>query len=53
MWQPMRMSDPPPVVAHCAAWGACDPLWLSSAFMNRILSLVASRISTVLVTAGA
>jgi hypothetical protein len=49
----MRMSDPPPVIDHWAAWAACDPLWLSSAFMNRILSLVALRISTVLATAGA
>jgi hypothetical protein len=49
----MRMSEPPPVIAHCAACGACEPPWLSSAFMNRILSLVALSISTVFATAGA
>ena len=49
----MRISEPPPVIAHCAACGAWDPLWLSSAFMNRILSLVALTISTVFATAGA
>ena len=49
----MRMSEPPPVIAHCAAWAACEPEWLSSPFMNRILSLVALMISAVLVSAGA
>ena len=49
----MRMSEPPPVIDHCAACAACEPLWLSSAFMNRILSLVALSISTIFVTAGA
>jgi hypothetical protein len=47
------MSEPPPVIDHWAAWAACEPLWLSSAFMNRILSLVALMISSVFVTAGA
>ena len=41
------------VIAHCAACAACEPEWLSSPFMNRILSFVARRISTVFVTAGA
>ena len=49
----MRISEPPPVIAHCAAWAACEPLWLSSPFMNRILSFVALRISTIFATAGA
>ena len=49
----MRISEPPPVIAHCAACAACEPEWLSSPFMNRILSLVARSISAVLVTAGA
>jgi hypothetical protein len=49
----MRMSEPPPVIAHCAACAACEPLWLSSAFMKRILSFVALSTSTILVTAGA
>jgi len=49
----MRISEPLPVIDHCAACAACEPLWLSSAFMNRILSLVALRISTVFATAGA
>jgi hypothetical protein len=49
----MRISEPPPVIAHSAACAACEPLWLSSAFMNRTLSFVALSISAVLVTAGA
>ena len=52
-WQPMRISEPPPVKDQWAAWAAWDPLWLSSAFMNRILSLLARTISAVFVTAGA
>jgi hypothetical protein len=49
----MRISEPPPVIDHCAACAACEPLWLSSAFTNRILSPVAVRISTVFASAGA
>ena len=27
----MRMSEPPPVIDHWAAWAACDPLWYDAA----------------------
>jgi len=63
------LPDPFALAHHVAEWmtqaalaaqgsfrlslSACEPLWPSSPFMNRILSLVALRIPAVLVTAGA